>query len=279
MDLSQSILFEKESTKQPLHLYGANGFPVGVYQPLLNKLSAHYNIGALANRALWQPRIELHKSRRWQIYADDLINYLEHQNVGPVIGVGHSLGGTATVLAAIKRPDLFSKLILIEPAMTAKPLALMLKVLPKGIVSKINPAKGTLNKPDRFISREQFHNYIKKFNGYAKFSDEMFELFSQHSLVDSDDGHFELAFPKKWEAHNYTQPPNIMSHLSKLTVPVVGLRGKPSLFFSAKMWSQWRKVGATNSQFFESPAHGHLLPLEAPALCADLILQGLAAKN
>jgi len=277
MDLLQSKLFTTDCTKEPLHLYGANGFSVGVYQPLLECLGQSYNVGSLANRAMWQPRCALHKSRRWQIYADDLISYLDHQNMGPVVGVGHSLGATSTVLAAIKRPDLFSKLVLIEPAMASKPLALITKILPKRAVSKINPVKGTLNKPDTFVSREAYLTYIQKFSGYAKFSAAMFELFAQHGVVETPSGNFELAFPKAWEAHNYTQPPNIMAQIAQLTMPVIGIRGKPSLFFSDPMWQQWRQI-SPDSQFLESLDYGHLLPLEDPAVCSELVLQALA-KN
>lgn len=33
-----------------------------------------------------------------------------------VVGVGHSMGGAAMVLAAAERPDLFDKLVLVEPS-------------------------------------------------------------------------------------------------------------------------------------------------------------------
>lgn len=275
MDLSQSRLFASESNKEPLHLYGANGFPIGVYQPLLDILAQQYNVGALANRATWQPPVNLHKSRSWQIYADDLITFLEQQDIGPVIGVGHSLGATTTVLAAKKRPDLFSKLVLIEPAMLAKPLAAMVKILPKVIMTKFNPAKGTLNKRDRFSDRSDFLAHIRKFKGYSKFSTDMFELFAQHSIIKSERGHFELAFPKHWEAHNYTQPPNIMRNIAKLPMPVVAMRGKPSMFFSHDMWRHWQQA-SPQTTFLESMSHGHLIPLEDPVLCSELILKGLA---
>ncbi len=274
MDLFQSRLFTDHSSKEPMHLYGANGFPLGVYQPLLELLAQDYNVGALANRATWRPAVSLHKSRSWQIYADDLITFLEQQACGPVIGVGHSLGATTTVLAAKKRPDLFSKLVLIEPAMLAKPLAAMVQVLPKVIMTKINPVKGTLNKRERFTDRDDFLTHIKKFKGYAKFSEQMFELFADHSIIKNEQGDYQLAFPKHWEAHNYSQPPNIMRDITKLEIPVVAIRGKPSMFFSHDMWRHWQQA-CPHSTFLESMAHGHLLPLEAPNLCGELIRTGL----
>jgi len=275
MDLSQSTLFSSDGEKPPLHFSSANGFPVGVYQPLLKLLGEQYNVAALANRATWQPAVSLHKSRDWDIYANDLITFIEQQNVGPVVGVGHSLGATCTILAATKRPDLFSKLVLIEPAMVTKPLALLVKMLPKRIMNKINPAKGTLNKPEQFATRDEFLSHIKKFKGYSQFSAEMFELFANHSVVPNQQNGFSLAFPKHWEAHNYTQPPNVMPQLANLAMPVVAIRAKPGIFFSEKLWRQWKNAQPT-AKFLESLDHGHLLPLEDPALCSDLIIDGLA---
>jgi len=278
MDLSQSTLFSDNTDKPALHFSSANGFPVGVYQPLLEQLGEHYNVAALANRATWRPAVSLHKSRDWDIYANDLISFIEQQNVGPVVGVGHSLGATCTILAATKRPDLFSKLVLIEPAMVARPLALLVKMLPKKIMSKINPAKGTLNKPERFATRDDFLSHIKKFKGYSQFSPEMFELFANHSIIPSQQSGFTLAFPKDWEAHNYTQPPNVLPQLAKLSMPVVAIRAKPGIFFSEKLWRQWQNA-QPNAKFLESLGHGHLLPLEDPKLCGDLIIDGLGENH
>lgn len=274
MDLAQSKLFSSDSDKPPLHLYSANGFPVGVYQPIFEQLSEHFNVGALANRATWQPNVSMPKNRCWQVYADDLINFIEQQGTGPVIGVGHSLGATCTVYAAQKRPDLFSKLVLIEPAMVSRPLASLIKMTPKRLMKKVNPAKGTLNKNDVFSSRQEYLDYIKKFQGYAQFSPQMFDLFAEHAIFRDTDGKFRLKFSKHWEAHNYTGPPHVLNRIAKLQMPVVAIRGKPNLFFSKDFWTQWKKA-QPQATFLESLDNGHLLPLENPTYCSELIIKGV----
>lgn len=50
-------------------------------------------------------------------FADELIEDIEKKQNLPVIGVGHSTGGVVTLLAAVKRLDLFSKIILIDPVL------------------------------------------------------------------------------------------------------------------------------------------------------------------
>jgi sigma-B regulation protein RsbQ len=47
-------------------------------------------------------------------YRDDLLQILEQQAPGPVIYVGHSIGGMIGLLASIKKPDRFSRLVLLN---------------------------------------------------------------------------------------------------------------------------------------------------------------------
>ncbi|MFS2280266.1 alpha/beta hydrolase [Microbacterium sp. OR21] len=49
-------------------------------------------------------------------YADDLIDVIEAAGGEPVVFVGHSVSGMIGALASIRRPDLFSRLIMICPS-------------------------------------------------------------------------------------------------------------------------------------------------------------------
>ena len=46
-------------------------------------------------------------------YAEDLVSVIEALDDGPVTYVGHSVGGMIGILAAIRRPDLFTRLVTI----------------------------------------------------------------------------------------------------------------------------------------------------------------------
>lgn len=54
--------------------------------------------------------------RHLDAFATDLIALLEHGKTGPVTYVGHSMSGMIGILASIRRPELFRKLILIAPS-------------------------------------------------------------------------------------------------------------------------------------------------------------------
>ncbi len=258
------------------HFYHANGFPLRVYEPLLTRLSASLAISGLAIRATWPGIGQPPRRRDWQLYADDLIAFIEHEYQQPIIGIGHSLGATCTILAAAKRPDLFKALVLIEPAMVSPGLAQLVRWLPKAVMNLTDPARSTLNKTDRWPSREAFLQQCQQARGYKRFSPEALQTLVRHGLVEGADGHFQLAFPKHWEAHNYTQPPNVMAQLAQLPMPCVAIRGKPSVFFTEQLWQEWQRR-SPQTQFKQDLDYGHLLPLENPAGCQRLIEQGLAS--
>ena len=61
----------------------------------------------------WNEWLEEHFELRDDMrVALDLAGFLETREVGPVIGVGHSIGAVTTMLCAARRPDLFSCIIL-----------------------------------------------------------------------------------------------------------------------------------------------------------------------
>ncbi|WPC05765.1 alpha/beta hydrolase [Pseudomonas benzenivorans] len=260
----------------PAHFYHANGFPLRVYEPLLGRLSGSLALSGLACRATWPDIGPPPRRRDWQLYADDLIAFIEQEYQAPIIGIGHSLGATSTILAAAKRPELFKALVLIEPAMVSPALARLVRWLPKALMNRTDPARSTLRKADRWPDRQAFLQHYQNARGYKRFGPEALQALAEHGLVEGADGQVQLAFPKHWEAHNYTQPPNVMAQLQRLPMPCVAIRGKPSVFFSEQLWQEWQRR-CPQTQFLEDLEHGHLLPLENPAGCHRLIEQGLHA--
>jgi pimeloyl-ACP methyl ester carboxylesterase len=257
------------------HFYHATGFPIEVYNPLLSKLTKQFKLSAMGLRATW-PDIGLPpKSRSWQLYADDLIAFIEQQYQSPIVGIGHSIGATCTILAAEKRPDLFKTLVLIEPAMVSRSLAKLVRLMPKALMNHIEPAKSTLKKSDFWSSREEFLAYCKKLCTYKRFDDEAFHEMGQHCVVETQDGRFQLVFPKVWEAHSYTQPPNVMTNLEQLSMPCVAIRGKPSVFFTEALWQEWHDR-CPDTVFKQNLGYGHLFPLESPSACYELIEAALS---
>ncbi|XP_008810138.2 strigolactone esterase D14 [Phoenix dactylifera] len=57
--------------------------------------------------------LELAKYSSFTAFADDLISLIDEMNLNGVIFIGHSMSGMIGCIASVKRPDLFSHLVLI----------------------------------------------------------------------------------------------------------------------------------------------------------------------
>ncbi|KAG2317265.1 hypothetical protein Bca52824_020387 [Brassica carinata] len=65
--------------------------------------------GAIKDQTLYDPS----KYNSFDAFSDDLIALMEELKFGPVVFVGHSMSGMIGCAASIKRPDLFTNLVLI----------------------------------------------------------------------------------------------------------------------------------------------------------------------
>lgn len=252
------------------HFYHANGFPLGGYTPFLNELKKNFKLCSLKIRATWPEVGSPKRSMNWFTYADDLIHFLESEVRKPVIGIGHSMGASATVYAAEKRPDLFRALILIEPAMVSRQLSTAAKYIPYFLKRRFEPGKSTFQKQDQWPSREAYLKAFREVRAFKRLGEETIAAFGKYGVEENSSGRVQLAFSKDWEAHNYTCPGHIAVDLERLKIPVIALRGKPSLFLSEKLWAECQDK-TKQGIFHQINEYGHLLPLEAPELCASTV--------
>src|SRR5262245_22227216 len=98
-----------------MHLAVANGFPPQTYIPLFQPFTERYRVVSLPPRALWSGQHDPSETGSWRALADDLLAGMETHKLNNVIAVGHSFGGVASALAAIKQPQRFRALILLDP--------------------------------------------------------------------------------------------------------------------------------------------------------------------
>ena len=260
--------------KANAHFYGGNGFTVGNYTPLLTELATGFDISALAMRGYWYDKPKARVLTREQD-ADLLIKFLEQTQDGPVVGIGHSQGATATAMAAAKRPDLFSELYLIEPVTFTKSQALLYKLIPRSVKLKRQPFKSALTKQTTWASIEEFYDNLREKSAYRRISDEHLYLFAEQSLIQQNDGSYTFIFSPEQEIANYFGIPYIdgaLKKLAKTTVPYQLIIGKPTIFINDKVRNNWQKF-VPASQLNIMPENGHLLPIEAPKQCANIIFQ------
>ena len=271
---NQSHINAPVNSRPPAHFYGGNGFAVGVYQPLLTHLASQFDITSLAMRGYWYD-VPTAKTLTREQDADMLIEFLEKTQNKPVIGIGHSQGATATALACAKRPDLFSKLYLIEPVTFTKSQTLLYNLLPRPLKMRQEPFKSTLTKPATWQSIDSYYQFLRAHRAYKRVSDEHLMTYVTNSLEQREDGQFELIFTPKQELANYFGTPYIddaLKQLNKLNFTYTLILGKPTIFVSDKVRKNWQGF-VDDKNIITLAENGHLLPIENPDGCAEVILQ------
>lgn len=276
--MSSTIPFEDFGGQgETIHLAHANGFPPSTYQQLINKLTPHYHVIGMKARPLW-PNSKIGEFKSWREGADDLIQFLDEQNLKNVIGVGHSFGAICTLIAANKRPDLFKTLILIEPVVLPK-WFLLVSNLPHFIVKRINPVvKKTLIRTDKWSSRQAVFAHFRSKKVFSLISDDVLWDYVNAATNEGENGQASLSYSKEWETQVYLTIFNPWMDLKRLKKPFLAIRGETSDTIFPKVWQQWKQINRTG-KLLEFENCGHLVPLEKPNKLAEEILKYLNSLN
>lgn len=256
-----------------LHFYHANGFGARCYLPFLQHIAPRFSVSALNMRPLWPSKPDPERRIGWAQYGEDLIDWLDATASRPVLAVAHSMGAAATAMAAVKRPDLFSGLVLIEPSGVRRHLDITLRLLPYALRNRIGPARDLASRPSRWPDTDSLFHDFRAHRAYRRFSDPLLRQLVQ-ALTDETANGRQLHYPLHWEAHNFATPAQILPTLRRLRVPTRIIAAKPSLFVDPAILDRLARL-RPDITITSLPEHGHLLPLEAPVAAAQATLAAL----
>lgn len=268
-------------TRPKLVFHHATAVGPRCYAPYLKALAQDYDVMALAMRPLWADAPPPDPKRGWNLFGDDLIDWIEATQDAPVLAVGHSIGAATLAMAATKRPELFKGLVLIEPSGTTRRQALLLGLLPYGMRLRLGPIKDALSSPTRWPSKEAAFADLRASKAFRRFDDQALHALLEGLLVPCDEtgpqGTAEVAleYPRAWEAHLYASAPHTLPTLTRLSVPTEVIRGRPSLYMDTSIEAKL-KAKRPDFRFTHLTAHGHMMPLEAPIPVAEATRAALA---
>lgn len=258
-----------------LHFAHANGYPAEGYQHFFQHFTPHYRVIASKFRPFWKGS-KPQEVKTWRTFADDLIRFLDERQLKGVIGMGHSMGGTISVVAALKRPDLFSKLVLIDPVIFAKNYYYLTNFLPNLLLKRIVPiAKTSSKRRNQWTSKEEVYESWRQKRVFKRFSDDVLQQFINHAIVPAEKGGVTLAHSREWETQIYLTAPYIFDELLKLDIPIIVVRAEKTNVISPDIWNTWQEKQATTT-FIDFKGAGHLVPMEFPEALAEQILTLLA---
>lgn len=261
-----------------LHLAPANGFPLETYIPLLRPLYDRYQIVSLPPRALWPDESPPDKHRDWRMVADDLLAGIQQHDLRDLIAVGHSFGGVATILAALRAPERFRALIMLDPTILPQPgLDMIDAAVEQGVIEQHFLVQGARRRRRHFQSVDEAYNRLKDKSLFAGWPDETIRLYVRYGTRPVDDG-VTLVWSPEWEAYYFsTMYTGIWQDVARLRnlLPVLFVRGGTSDTFLTDAEARLRDL-VPDATYAVIPSHGHLFPQSAPDATRDIIQNWLA---
>ena len=275
---------EWESSGPALHFAHANGFNALTYRTLLEPLAerAHIYLSDLRGHGMTTLPARPGMAKGWRIYRDDLIRFLEMLPQRPLILAGHSMGATASVMAAALRPDLVRGLALVEPVFVPAWFTIMGRTMR---LFGIAPAKYDLiEKTER--RRALFPSVDAAFEAYRgrgifkMWPEAQLRDYLEGGLLPTDDEQVRLACAPKWEAEDFRETPLFVPHLARQIVcPVTLIHGdQPGSTCSDAATSQFQRR-KPHTRVVKVRGASHFLPMEMPDLVREEIVSLMARAD
>lgn len=254
----------------------ANGFPGLSYRSLLDPLAETFDLHPL-DRLGHHPDYPV--NHNWGNLVDELLSYLPESET-PLLGVGHSLGGTLMAMAADKQPERFCGVIMLDPPLMLGTDAWAMKAAKRfGFIDRVTPAGKTLGRRTMWPSREVMASTLGRRGLFRRFTPEALNDYIEAGTRLLDDGSAELTFNPDIEVAIFRHLPDHLSRLpQRLGVPIELVAGKESHLLTAARIKRLKRKGLTIS---EVPGT-HMFPMEHPDETRAAILaawQRLSAAN
>jgi pimeloyl-ACP methyl ester carboxylesterase len=260
-------------TPSRLFFLHANGYPAGVYRVFLDLLSACrtvHVIDTIGTEARHRPG---HGWRRMRAQVMDCIEALPD---GPLVLVGHSMGGYLAAMAAARLPQRVSQVVLIDsPMVLGWRATLVSAAKATGLTWKLGPAPVAARRRNHWASREEARAHLGGKDFVQRWAPGVFDDFIRSGLHEHPGGGVTLVIPRETERDVYA---TIAHRDALLAVRRLRARGTPVGFIAGSHSEETRLAGREQNRRFwgrdwvELPT-GHLVPMEAPEACAHAVLE------
>lgn len=250
---------------EPLFFAHANGFPSEVYGKLFEAWAPHYHVAHLGMHG-HDPRYPV--SDNWPSLVDELVEHLRQQP-RPVWGVGHSLGGGLHLHAALRHPELYRGVVLLDsPLLTRVDRWLVLAAKRLGLIDRITPAGRTQGRRECFESLLAARAYFSGKALFRAFDPDCLEAYLAHGLRSEDTG-LRLRFEAATELAIYRSVPHrLPAPMATLKLPLALVQGEDSRVVLPH--HGWHARRLARGEFHRVPG-GHMFPFEHPLATAMLV--------
>lgn len=256
----------------------ANGFDAMTYRQLLAPLAREgLHVMAVDQRGHGLSRLAAEPAgHSWLRYADDLVALVEALGAAPRVLSGHSMGGTAILLAAprLARDGRAPSMVLFDPVLKpAAPEATPLSPAESPLV------RGALRRNALFDSREAALESYRGRGAFKTWPEAVIADYLVDGLVARPDGGMTLSCAPAWEAANFSSS-YLHSPHEALTRPLADIRILRAERDSTCRWDE----GAADSPWAAHvrvetvPATTHFLPMEQPEVARAALRTAVATS-
>jgi len=210
--------------------------------------------------------------KSWYLFAEDLERFFEHLGE-PVIAMGHSLGAVASLLVAIKRPDLVRALVLIDP--TILPLSWMwwwFLAQKTGLISLVPIVAGSARRKRVWADRAAIFSAYRDKAPFKFWKNAFLESYINNGTEQTDNGTIRLCCDPTWAARCFAAYPHDMwRRIRPVPVPILLLYGAQSVALRA---SAAKRVMAQlqNAVVRRFEETSHFVPMERPGECTEAVI-------
>lgn len=270
----------------PLALFHhANGFCAATWGLVAERLLPRWRVLAVDARGHGNSACpEGHAAYDWNELTRDWLS-VSRWAMGEVgqskvdLVVGNSLGGAVSLLAAAEQPTWYRRLVLLDPVVVSATARSNGDgtggVMPRsGDAPPLAIAEQARRRRQIWPSRRAAAEAWRDKPMFKDWEPRAFELYLDYGLRDRDDGTVELSCSGDVEAaiFEHTGCADVMGAARLVSVPTWVVRAGRGYFPTAMFEELCGHLEA--GRFFELDA-GHLMPMEAPGLVAELLLSQL----
>ena len=181
----------------------ANGFNARTYRSILAPLADDFRILAVDQRGHGRSTLPAETAGRtsWDGLRDDLLALMSTLDLRDVVLSGHSMGGTACVLAQAEAPERVRSLMLFDPVVVPSPSDG--GVDPEAFAN--SPlVQGARRRRAIFASRAAVIEAYTGRGAFKTWTAEMLADYVADGFRERPDGEVELSCAPEWEASNFS---------------------------------------------------------------------------
>lgn len=252
-------------SKPILSFVHANGFPGQSYRNVWAPLAEYFEL-QIVDRLGHHPDYPIESN--WSRSVDEYLAQLPTDR-GPIVALGHSFGGVIVYMAALKAPERFAAVVMLDPPWMRGPDRWSLKLGKRlGLIDRMTPAGKTRGRRAHWPSRDQASETLRRKGLFRRFTDTSFNDYMTAGLEASPQGGVKLRFDPEVEVNIFRNLPDHLGRRANPSVPAGLIYGQQSDLLNPKRLARLKSLNIA----FDSVPGGHMFPFEHPTLACQCVL-------